>query len=129
MHDEGYRLLGARITCRWGLRPTVLVRRLAQRPRHAIRHHFDELRELTESGRDLLELVAEMRLPPTGIVSGLIDRGRRRLALLRRQPEQLASVGVVVLDEPVKPLVEGQALLQGADLLGECFLVEVRIAR
>src|SRR4051794_27646864 len=129
MHDEGYRLLGARIGCQLGFRPTVLQRRLAQRPGHAIRHRFDELRELPEIGCDLLELAAEMRLPPTGIVSGLIDRSRRRLALLRRQPEQLASVGDVVLDEPVKPLVKDQALLQGADLLGECFLVEVRIAR
>jgi hypothetical protein len=28
-------------------------------------------------------------------------------------------VGDVILDEPVKSLVKGQALLQGADLLGE----------
>src|SRR3954447_20291388 len=110
MHDEGYRLLGARFDCRCGFRPTVNERRLAQRPCQAIRNRLDELRELPEIGRDLLDLAAKMRLPPTGIVSSLINRGRRRLALLRRQPEQLASVGDVVLDEPIKPLVKGQAL-------------------
>ena len=66
-----------------------------------------------------------MRLPLTGIVSRLIDRGRRRLSLLRGKPEQLAGMGDVVLDEPVEPLVKGQALLQGADLLLEGFPVWV----
>jgi hypothetical protein len=66
-----------------------------------------------------------MRLSPTGIVSCLIDRGRRHLPLLGGQPEQLAGMGDVVLDEPVKPLVERQALLQGAHLLLEGLAVRI----
>ena len=66
-----------------------------------------------------------MRLPLTGIMSRLIDCGRRRLSLVCGKPEQLAGMGDVVLDEPVKPLVKGQALLQGADLLLEGFPVWV----
>ena len=66
-----------------------------------------------------------MRLAPTGLMSCLIDRGRRRLPLLGGKPEQLAGMGDVVLDEPVEPLVERQALLQGADLLLEGLAVRV----
>ena len=101
------------------IRATVLLGWLAQRSRYAIGQRLDGVRKLLEIRRDLLELAAEMRLPLTGIVSRPIDRGRRRLALLRGKPEQLAGVGDVVLDEQVEPLVEGQALLQGADLLLE----------
>ena len=60
-----------------------------------------------------------MRLSLTSISSHSIDRSGRRLPLVRGKPEQLASIADVVLDEPVKPLVKGQALLQGADLLLE----------
>jgi hypothetical protein len=91
--------------------------------RHAIGERLDDPRELPEIGRDELELAAEMRLPLTGVVPRLIDRGRRCLPLLGGKPEELAGMGNVVLDEPVEPLVEGQALLQGADLLGQGFKI------
>jgi hypothetical protein len=83
------------------------------------------VRKLLEIRRDLHELAAEMRLSLTGIVSRSIDRGRRRLSLLRGKPEQLTGMGDVVLDELVEPLVEGQALLQGADLLLEGLAIRV----
>jgi hypothetical protein len=66
-----------------------------------------------------------MGLPPTGIMSCLIDRVRRLLPFLCGQPEQLAGVGDVVLDEPVEPLVERQTLLKSADLLLEGLAVRV----
>jgi hypothetical protein len=70
-----------------------------------------------------------MRFPPTGLVPNLTDRRRRRLSLLRGQPKQLASMRDVVVNEPVKSLLEGQALLQDANLLSEGFRVRVYVAR
>jgi hypothetical protein len=127
--DDRYRLLAAQVVSRGGFCPSILERRLAQCSCHATGQRLDHPRKLADIGRNLLELPAELRLSPTGIASSLIDRRRGRLALLRSKPEQLASVGDVVLDEPVEPLVKGQALLQGTDLLGERFLAWFYVAR
>src|SRR5215217_1541996 len=114
MHDHGYWLLEPRLHRRWATHAAVAAHRFTQRSRHASGQRLDGVPQLLEIRGDLHELAAEMRLPSTRVMAGLIDRGRRGLTLLRGKPEQLAGMGNIVLNELVEALVKGETLLQGA---------------
>ena len=81
--------------------------------------------QVLQLGRDSGKLLAQGRFPLFGCAARAAGRARGGFAFLCRQPEELAGVGDVVLDEEVESLVEGEAFAEVAHLQLDGLAVEI----